>query len=1283
MGERPITAGDGTFGGLLRSLDPRPEVRFREFERICRWLLQNAPEYRSRIRQVWLWSEWPEAWGRDAGIDLVAEERDGNLWAIQAKLYDRANAIKKSDVDSFLSESGRHDFTYRLLIATTDKLSDNAKKVLNSPRWSAGYLLLSDLELMPVVWPALPSDLRPRRSPPKTPLPHVRAAVDATVKGLSASEKGQLVMACGTGKTLAGLWIAERLPSTRTLVLVPSLSLVKQTLREWNANASGPFEHLAVCSDQTVVGEDELIQHTSELGLPVTTSPERIAAFLRPRGRRVVFATYQSSPQIAAAYRWRTPIFDLAIADEAHRCAGRVSSEFATILDPERIRARRRLFMTATPRFYTRRLRHEARQLDIEVASMDDRAVFGPVLHRLTFGEAIERELLSDYQVAVVGVDDETYRAWAERGELITRDGHAITDARTLAAQIALAKSMRMYDLHRVISFHGRVRAARAFSNEMPDVVNWIPEHARPSGELWSEHVSGAMTSGQRDRLLLRFRNLEEEERGLLSNARCLGEGVDVPAIDAIAFIDPRRSTIDILQAVGRAIRKAPDKKWGTIVLPVFLTDETPEQALNDSTFKNVWEVVKALRAHDEQLGEELDDLRRNLALRRSPPQRPGKIKLDLPASYVGASFADAFNTRLVERTTASWEFCFGLLIAYVSRTGTSRVPAHYIEPNGYKLGQWVASQRSSHNRGELSDARAKQLEDLPEWTWHTHRDAWEDGYERMRRFVAREGHADVPKGFVDQDESRLDLWALHQRADYKSGKLTTERARRLEELDGWKWEPDEAAFNHGLDRLGAYVERHSSASVPNEYVDEDGFKLGDWVQNRRKGYKQGHLAASHIAALEAMPGWSWSLRDDAWETGYKRLQHFALQHRHAQVPRDYQDQDGYLLGSWVHNQRHAHAIGRLAADRVARLEHVDGWTWGTSRRRRSTFDSGLAELVAYVDVHGDARVPAGAGFDLGAWCMRHRTLRKAARLSIERVEALDALGFVWDQLQHDFDRGASELTAYIAAHRDANVPQKHTTPTGFNLGTWCSECRKQRKAGRLSAERVAALDALGFVWDQKQQDFERGLGELAAHVAPTGDARVPSGYVTPTGFNLGGWCSERRKQRKAGRLSAERVAALDALGFVWDPLQEAFDRGIMELAAHVAANGDARVPSGYTTPSGFKLGTWCAGCREKHKVGQLPSQRVEALDALGFVWDPLQHDFERGLIELAAYVAANGDARVPTKHITSSGFKLGGWCSERRNQHKAGRLGAERVAALEAVPGWTWDARTSVRTDP
>ena len=309
-----------------------------------------------------------------------------------------------------------------------------------------------------------------------------------------------MIRACGTGKTLAALGVHEQLDAKRTLVLVPSLSLLSQTLREWTANAKEPFEYLAVCSDETVADPDASVASTHDLGIPVTTDANDIAMFLGRRGRRVIFSTYQSSPQVAAVYRKRRkpPAFDLAICDEAHRCAGPVSSDFATILDATKIGAERRLFMTATPRYFTGRIQRAAEEADFEIASMDDEAVFGPVFHRLTFAQAIERDLLSDYQVVIVGVDDATYKTWAEHGKYVTRDGTKITDARTLAGQIGLAKAIRTFNLHRIITFHSRVAAARRFSRELPSVVAWMPSRHRPTGKIRADYVSGEMATGER-----------------------------------------------------------------------------------------------------------------------------------------------------------------------------------------------------------------------------------------------------------------------------------------------------------------------------------------------------------------------------------------------------------------------------------------------------------------------------------------------------------------------------------------------------------------------------------------------------------------------------------------------------------------------------------------------------------------------------------------------------------------------------------------------------------------
>jgi predicted helicase len=425
---------------LLGRLSAEQHVRGRQFEELCRWFFTNDPLFTTQLKRVWLWRDWPGRWGPDAGIDLVAKTNAGELWAIQAKAYHPAHSITKRDVDTFLSESARPEFSHRLVIGTTNQIGATARRTIEAQRVSAGLLLLADLEKSQVEWPRSPGDLRPARVRRKRPFPHNRKAVREICHGFEKTDRGQLIMACGTGKTLVGLWAAERLGSRRTLVLLPSLSLLAQTMREWTANASSPFAVLAACSDQTVTAEDDLVEHTEELGIPVTTKAEDIATFLRQRGPRVVFASYQSSPRIADAFATPVPAFDLAIADEAHRCAGPLAGDFATILDPKAIRARRRLFMTATPRFFTERLRREGRDADWELASMDDKDLFGEVFHRLPFGEAIDRGLLADYQVAIIGVDDVTYRSYAERAALVRTDSLPSTDARTLAGQIGRVK---------------------------------------------------------------------------------------------------------------------------------------------------------------------------------------------------------------------------------------------------------------------------------------------------------------------------------------------------------------------------------------------------------------------------------------------------------------------------------------------------------------------------------------------------------------------------------------------------------------------------------------------------------------------------------------------------------------------------------------------------------------------------------------------------------------------------------------------------------------------------
>ena len=711
-----------SFEKFLLSLDPDAGKRGKQFEHFVKWFLKNDPEWATQVDQVWLWDEYPDSWGRDCGIDLVFKHKNGENWAVQAKCYAPTISITKADVDSFISESNRDGIDKRLLIATTDLIGANAKQVCDAQDKPVTRFLLSHFEDADIEYPATLDDLpKAKRKEKPKPRDHQIEAIEAVASNFKDIDRGQLIMACGTGKTFTTLWIKEKLGVQSTLVLLPSLGLLSQTLHEWTLAANEEFQVLCVCSDESVGkrGSDEAVHSISDLAFPVTSNAGDIKAFLNGSGKKVVFSTYQSSPLIAEAQLDKTvPAFDLAIADEAHRCAGKVSGDFSTILDGEKIRAKKRLFTTATPRTYSSSVKKAAEDRGVEVVGMDDEAVFGKQLFALNFGEAIKRGLLTDYRVVIIGVDDPTISAWIENRELLKANSDIEMDAESLAAQVGLLKAIKDYDLHRLISFHSRVRRAEDFSQDIHKVLGWIDEKHKPSGELKSDFVSGEMPTDKRRRKLSQLKSLKDNQRGLLTNARCLSEGVDVPSLDGVAFIDPRSSQIDIIQAVGRAIRLSENKKAGTIVLPVFIgKSDDPEQALEGGNFKPIWDVLNALKAHDDVLADELNQIRTELGRKgggKVDPDAFSKIQIDLPVG-IDKSFGDELRTLLVEQSTDSWDFMFGLMTEFSNEIGHCLIPA-LARYKGYKLGSWVNNQRTRKN--ELLEVRKSKLDSLDGWSW-------------------------------------------------------------------------------------------------------------------------------------------------------------------------------------------------------------------------------------------------------------------------------------------------------------------------------------------------------------------------------------------------------------------------------------------------------------------------------------------------------------------------------------------------------------------------------------
>ena len=982
------------FDQFISNLSPESHIRGKQFEVFVKWFLSNDPEWSANVEKVWLWDEWPERWGPDCGIDLVFAHSDGSTWAVQAKCYDSKYQITKKDVDTFLSESNRPIINHRLLISSTDLINSKAARTCADQEKPVTIFKLQDFQQSPIDYPDnFESLFKAKVKDQPQPRPHQREAIDAVVAGLKEHDRGQLIMACGTGKTFTTLWIKEALKPNLALVLLPSLSLLSQTMREWAWGGRDKFKILNICSD-TSVGKKTEDMSVSEAPYPVTSDPEEIKRFMLSGEDRIIFCTYHSSPLIAEVQSdAAVPDFDLIIGDEAHRCAGKADSAFTTVLDGNAIRSHKRLFTTATPRMYGNSVKAAAQERGTEVYGMDDVAAFGPELHRLSFGQAIEQDLLTDYQVVVIGVTEPMVKVWIEEQILLQTSSDLVMDARSLAAKVGVLKAIKDYGLERIISFHSKVASAKQFAKEINELLEFIPGSQKPNGTIWSDYVSGTMSAADRKLRIDRLKALSDHDIGVLTNARCLSEGVDVPSLDGVAFVDPRGSQVDIIQAVGRAIRRSDNKEKGTIVIPVFIDEsDMVEDVMESSVYEPIWNVIKALRSHDESLGETIDHYRQQLGHKGSQIDIgfDGKIIMDLPMS-VPKAFGESLRTVLVEKTSSSWEFYFGQLERYIETEGHTLVPGSFVTDDGYRLGGWVNRQRGAM---QTLNPELKARLDSIGFVWNQLDDYWEQGFKALTAFYQKFGHFSVTRGIDKYTGFGLNSWISTQRLAFKKNKLSSDRKQRLDAL-GFVWDANTEAWEEGFRELSAFYDEHGHCKVPANHRTDTGLNLGKWLDHQRSAYKRGALTANRqdrMSALDVI----WDVQKEQWETSFSQLVEYSQEHGDCNPPDSYLTHAGFALGKWVGKQRTASNKGRLSQERKQRLDAL-GFVWDV---RAAKWEEGFNELMAYYHEHGDSMAPAKymtpTGFKLGNWIYQQRTDFKQNKLAPERKQRLDDIEFVW-----------------------------------------------------------------------------------------------------------------------------------------------------------------------------------------------------------------------------------------------------------------------------------------------
>jgi len=1205
---------------------------------------------------------------KDMGVDGVFQTHADEPVCYQVKFRSGRPSLNWTELSKFF---GLADFAHlRLLFTNCDdvsKIAENRRDVV--------FVRGSDLEAL------TSDDLRkiegwildqPVSLPKKAPRPDQQEAVDDITRAFERKPRATALRACGTGKTLIALWVAEQLEAQTILVLVPSLALLAQTLREWlHETAWAKLDYRCVCSDKTVdTGNDELIVRPSDIPFRVSTDSSDVRAFLANEfdGVKLLFSTYQSSGVVEEGTRGLQS-FDLAIFDEAHKTAGREGMKLSTALSDERIAAKRRLFLTATPRHYEVAQRDKSGDAKI-VFSMDVPEIYGPVVHRLPFSRAAELDIITDYKVLISVVTSEMVTNELLRRGVVLVHGEEIK-AQQVANQIALRSAIESYGARKVFTFHSRVASARSFTSAGPE---GIQSHL---SDFQCAHINGAMPTAYRTTLMREF---AFAPRALLSNARCLTEGVDLPAVDMVAFLSPRRSLVDIVQAVGRAMRKSPGKAVGYVLVPLYVEqarNESVKEAVLRSNFDEVWRVLQRLKEHDDLLAQIIADMRMERGTTGGFDDSRFREKVHVLGPELSLEDLRRFITSAcVDAIGESWFERYGELLSYKEAFGNCDVPKRMRERK--KLANWVVQQRVSRNAGTLSQEKIALLNRL-EFKWHPSGHRWRANYLALREYKERFGNCRVPQKW--KENKVLARWVAEQRRCRKRNQISEDRIQLLNEL-GFDWTGDVSSWEKRFQELCEYKERFGNTRVPVKWPENP--KLGSWVTSQRYKRRSSRLNPLYEKRLTDL-GFEWELEGTitpaSWDRMFQALLVFKAKHGHLRVRRETDDE---TLAQWIARQRRRYRENLLTATQVNRLQDIGFDFSGKVQPVQEQWERMFGELEKIYKVNGSLRFHRNDNVPvlLKRWCTQQRKLRSAGQLSDHQIDRLTSVGFDWLPVrgkraakasgqrqtrvrswQHMFD----DLVEYFKIHGDYNVPQRWIANP--ELGRWVMSQRSAKRQGTLSAEHERKLSAIGFNWRVHEVSWDKMFEKMRRHLAMQKKSSMHA--------SLHSWAITQRLRFKRGTLDSGRVAKLSSIGFEWNPHESRWQRLYAQLQEYHSIHRHCRVPAEWKENP--QLAHWVAVQRATRRAAKLSPERTEALDRLGFDWVVDQGrsfsrrsgssspSWEEMFSKVKEFKRINGDFVFPQKTA------LADWAINQRILRRRKQLEPARKRALDEI-GFDWD---------
>ena len=668
---------------------------------------------------------------------------------------------------------------------------------------------------------------------------------------------------------------------------------------------------------------------------------------------------------------------------------------------------------------------------------MDDKYLFGEVLHKLNFSDAIKQGILSDYQVSIVGVENQEISRMIRVRDLIRTHENFNFDSESLGTLIGLIKSIKKYKLRKLISFHNLIKNADIFSQIFPIVTKFFEAKIQENLGFDSDFVSGKMNSTEKDDRIQKLNLSNDNFCFILSNARCLSEGVDVPSLDGVAFIDPKHSPIDIVQAVGRAIRKSDNKTKGTIIVPVFLDEiENIDEKILATKFETVWNVILALKSQDDELLEMIDNLRIQLGsknITKITSKGLEKIHFDLPAN-INPKFYDSLYTVLVENTSDDWLERYGEVKNFFSEK--DRYPAHN-EENG----NWCNAQRMLFKKNKLLNERRDLLLKLDNWSWDLLDTRWLEKFEELKEYM-KNNNGKIPKQDGKGYNSLVD-WISNQRSLNNKGTLDSERFKLLDSLDGWEWTPFDERFDSKFKKLKVYLEENDNKFPPLRTKI-----LGPFMGRMRREYRQNILDKKKIDLFNSLPGWSWDPKEDAWKEKFEGIKKYWEENEYTFPNTEHPE-----FGEWINTQRSSYKNNTLDDDKIQKLENLHGWKWNDKDPEKDWMNQ-YKKLVNFLKDNNN-QFPK-KGNSLASWMGTQRKREIEGDLPKKQYELLNNIGFKWgNQIENRWQKQYEDLSNYLSTNN--NVYPKFKSKSG----RWVAHQKEYNISKKLSKSRKIQLEKL------------------------------------------------------------------------------------------------------------------------------------------------------------------------------------------------------------------------------